>query len=135
VFDYVAGKQDWLAFGLPVEGKLAQIPTIGQAAQRDVPTCGLKERLGDVQKRVRESGGNVCVVVNKERVVLGLVHKKLWDPATEASIEQMMEAGPTTFRPHITVQQMTEYMREKNIEQVLVTTSDGRLVGIMEKPK
>ena len=135
MFDYVAGKQDWLAVGLPIEGKLAEIPTIGQAAKRDVPTCSLIERLGDVQKRVRELGSNVCVVLNKERVVLGLVRKKLWDSDTEASIEQVMEPGPTTFRPHITVPQMTEYMREKNIQQVLVTTSDGRLVGIMEQPK
>jgi hypothetical protein len=39
LYDYVPGKADWFASGFPKEGRLASVPTIGQAARRDVPTC------------------------------------------------------------------------------------------------
>jgi rhodanese-related sulfurtransferase len=32
VCDYVAGKEDWLAYGLPIEGELAEAVTVGQLA-------------------------------------------------------------------------------------------------------
>jgi len=71
VYDYVAGKLDWLAAGGPIEGSNAQHPRAGEVARRDVPTCGLDERLGEVRDRVRAAGWDACVVVNQERVVFG----------------------------------------------------------------
>lgn len=44
VYDYVPGKVDWFAAGLPKEGKLAEVPTVGEAARQDVPTCSLRRR-------------------------------------------------------------------------------------------
>jgi CBS domain-containing protein len=130
----VAGKQDWLAFGLPIEGKLADFRTIGKAAKREIPTCGLTERLGDVQERVRRSGEHACVVLNEEGIVLGLVRKRLWDQDAQALVEQVMESGPATFRPHVTVNEMADYMREKkHIRGALVTMSDGRCVGMVRR--
>jgi hypothetical protein len=52
VYDYVPGKADWFASGLPREGKLASVPTIGEAARRDVPTCAPAEKVGAVRERV-----------------------------------------------------------------------------------
>src|SRR6266545_5933121 len=76
VYDYTAGKLDWLAAGLATEGSNAQRPRAGDVARSDVPTCGLDERLGEVARRVREAGWDACVVVNPERVVLGLLRGK-----------------------------------------------------------
>jgi Mg/Co/Ni transporter MgtE len=135
VFDYVAGKQDWLAFGLPIEGKLAEVQTIGQSADRDVPTCALAELLGEVQQRVREAGADACVVINKERVVLGLIREKLWQSNPELVVEEVMEAGPATFRPHVSSDAAAEYMRKKTAPTILVTTPDGRLIGLLQQPK
>jgi hypothetical protein len=45
VYDYVPGKAAWFADGLPKEGKLASVPTIGDAARRDVPTCAQVRRV------------------------------------------------------------------------------------------
>jgi hypothetical protein len=33
VYDYVPGKADWFARGLPTERRLASVPTIGEAAR------------------------------------------------------------------------------------------------------
>ena len=64
VYDYVAGKLDWMAAGLPTEGTNAARPRVGQVARKDVPTCSLEERLGAVRDRVRALGWDVVVVVN-----------------------------------------------------------------------
>jgi hypothetical protein len=42
-----------------------------------------------------------------------------------------MESGPTRIRPHLVLEDVTASMRERTIDRVLVTTSDGRLVGTL----
>src|SRR5919108_546939 len=67
VYDYASGKQDWLAAGLPTEGRTASWPRAGTVAREDAPTCGLGERLGDVAERTAKAGWDVCVVANGDR--------------------------------------------------------------------
>jgi CBS domain-containing protein len=131
VYDYVPGKADWFANGLPKEGKLASIPTIGEAAQRDVPTCGPEERVADARDRAREAGFDRCVVVNEVRVVLGLLREEERPKHPEPSVETVMRAGPATFRPNEPVGKIAERMREREASSILVTTPDGRLIGLL----
>ncbi len=128
VFDYVPGKADWFASGLPREGKLASFPTVGDVARRDVPACAPAEKVGAAQERA--AGWDRCVVVSKERVVLGLLREKELTSDPEASVEEVMRNGPATFRPNEPVGKVTRRMRERGARAVLVTTSDGRLVGL-----
>src|SRR5215212_10190436 len=100
MYDYVPGKAAWFADGLPSEGKLADVPTIGEVARRDVPTCSPAARVGLVQETVRMSGWDRCVVVNKERVVLGLLRERELAFVAEATVEEAMRNGPATFRPN-----------------------------------
>ncbi len=65
VYDYTAGKLDWMAAGLPTAGTNAGRPQAGDLARKDPPTCGLNERLGEVRDRVRARGWDVAVVVNE----------------------------------------------------------------------
>jgi CBS domain-containing protein len=131
VYDYVPGKADWFASGLPKEGRLASVPTIGDAARRDVPTCAPAEKVENARERVRVAGWDACVVVNKERVVLGLLREKEISTDPGATVERVMRSGPTTFRPDVPVGKMAERMRERGVRTVLVTTPDGRLVGLL----
>jgi len=131
VYDYVAGKSDWLAAGLPSEGTLARLPRAGDAARKDVPTCGLQDRLGDVQERVRKDGWEVCVVVNEERVVFGLLRAKELGGDPGQTIERAMRPGPSTFRPHVPIEEMADYMVAHDLPSSPITTSEGRLVGIL----
>jgi hypothetical protein len=55
VFDYVAGKQDWLANDLPIEGQLAQSATLGSMAERNIPTCSLADNARDVRNRLTQA--------------------------------------------------------------------------------
>jgi Mg/Co/Ni transporter MgtE len=131
VYDYVDGKLDWLAAGLPTEGTNAQHPRAGDLARKDVPTCGLKERLGEVRKRVRGQEWDSVVVVNNERVVLGLLRSKELDKDPELLIEDAMRPGPSTYRPYVSTHEMLHFMVDHNLENCPITTSDGRLVGLL----
>jgi CBS domain-containing protein len=133
VYDYAAGKADWAAAGLPVEGKATETPRIGEAARTDVPTCELGERIGDVRERVRAAGWDTCLVVNEERVVLGRLFRTELDGSADASAGTVMRSGPSTFRPNVSVEEMTRFMSERGISTAVVTTSDGRLVGLFRR--
>ena len=131
VHEYKAGKLDWLAAGLPTEGENSQRPRAGTAARADVPVCGLDERLGDVRDRVRALGWDAVVVVDRDRVVLGLLRSNELQKDGTATIEQAMRPGPSTFRPYVPIKEMADYMVEHSLESSPVTTSDGRLVGLL----
>jgi predicted transcriptional regulator len=131
VYDYIDGKVDWMAAGLPTEGTNAQKPRAGDIARKDVPTCGLTEKLGEVATRVRALGWDAVVVVNEQRVVLGLLRTKELAADQEQSIEKTMRPGPSTFRPYVSLHDMLHFMIDHKLESSPITTSDGRLVGLL----
>ena len=124
MYDYVDGKVDWMAYGLPVEGDdgpfagefATEVPTVGP----DEPVSAVRERLGQAPRGV---------VTTDDGVVLGLVDTDVIDGAdADVPVATVMRLSPTTVRPSV------EYatLVEQGDEHVLVTTSDGRLVGIVE---
>src|SRR5215211_6463926 len=129
VYDYVPGKADWFASGLPREGRLASVPTIGEAARRDVSTCAPAEKVGAVQERVQEASWDRCVVVNKERIVLGLLREKELSSEPKFPVGEAVRNGPATFRLNEPVGKMAELMQDRKATAVLVTTSDSRQMG------
>jgi Mg/Co/Ni transporter MgtE len=131
VYDYVAGKLDWMAAGLPTQGTNAQHPRAGDVARKDVPTALLDERLGEVRERVRAKGWDAVVVINSERVVLGLLRSKELEKDPNLRMEQAMRPGPSTFRPYVSIKEMAENMTKHMLESSPITTSDGRLVGLL----
>ena len=102
-------------------------------ARADVPTCSLDERLGDVRARVRAAGWDACVAVNAQRVVLGLLRAAELEGAPDLRIERAMRPGPSTFRPFVSIEEMARVMAEHDLTGVPITTSDGRLVGLLRR--
>jgi predicted transcriptional regulator len=133
VYDYRTGKQDWLGAGLPTEGTNTQRPRLVDVVRRDAPTCSLAERLGDVRDRVIAAGWDACVVVSQDRVVLGLLRAKELQADPHHLVERVMRPGPSTYRPSVSVEEMRRTMTERNLENSPVTTSDGKLVGLVRK--
>jgi Mg/Co/Ni transporter MgtE len=129
----VAGELDWLAAGLPTEGRNASRPRAAAVARRDAPTCRLDESIGEVRERVRAAGWNACVVVNDERVVLGLLRAEELRRGQDESIERVMRPGPSTFRPHVPIEELAHHMIHHDLPASPVTTSDGRLVGLLRR--
>jgi CBS domain-containing protein len=133
VYDYKAGKQDWMGAGLPTEGTNAQRPRLVDVVRRDVPVCSLGERLGDVRDRTVSAGWDACVVVSQDRIVLGLLRARELDADPDLPVEQVMRPGPSTYRPFVSVEEMRRTMIERNMDSSPVTTSDGKLVGLVRK--
>ncbi|SRR5712692_56232 len=131
VYDYTVGKLDWMAAGLPTEGTNAGRPRAGDLARTDTPTCRLEENLGEVRNRVHELGWDAVVVVNEERIVFGLLRAKELALDGEQPIAQAMRPGPSTFRPYVSAREMAHSMVEHKLESSPITTSDGRLVGLL----
>lgn len=133
VLRYTPGKADWLANGLPAEGTEARASGVGDLADMDVPTCKRPERVGDIRQRVRNVGWDICVVVNDELVVLGLLRGNAFDKADQRwTAEEAMERAPMTFRLNAPVDEAAEYMQKNNLVSVLVTTTDGTLFGLLK---
>ncbi len=125
------GKLGWMAAGLPTEGTGAQQPRAGSLARADVPTCGLTERVGEVRRRAHESGWDSVVVTNDERVVLGMLRDRQLEGDDDRSAEEAMRPGPSTFRPYASLHEMAHFMVEHDLPDAPITTSDGRLIGLL----
>ena len=124
MYDYVDGKVDWMAYGLPVEGEdgpfAGEFATEVPTASPDDPVSAVRERLGQAPRGV---------VTTDDGVVLGLVDRDVIDGAdADVPVATVMRLSPTTVRP--SVEHAT--LVEQGDEHVLVTTSDGRLVGVVE---
>lgn len=131
VYDYAAGKLDWISAGLPTEGALAAIPRAGDLAHEDTPTCALGEPLAEVRARVLEAGWEACVAVNEERVVFGLLRTKDLRKEGDLTVEDAMLAGPSTFRPNVDARTLAALMADRDLPSLPITTNEGVLVGLL----
>lgn len=132
VYDYVPGKVDWMAAGLPREGESSRIPYAGDLADHHVPTCGRRESLGSIQQALGEHG--ICVAVTDGNVVLGMLYESdLHRQSAEASVEQAMHPGPATVRANEPVEPLVQRMRQADVDGILVTAPEGRLIGLFNR--
>lgn len=131
VYEYKLGKLDWMAAGLPTEGENSKHPRAADVARKDVPTCGLDERLGDVTKRVGGAGWEAAIVVDERRTVLGLLRAAELGKDPDLRIEEAMRPAPSTFRPYVTIKEMADYMVEHDLVSSPITTSYGVLMGLL----
>ena len=133
VYEYVAGKADWIAAGLPTEGPGSATPRPGGIARRRVATCSVRDSVGEARRRVSSSDWTRVVVVNHERVVLGLLdEERLSHPdANQTTVETVMRVGPTTVRAHDDLKGLIQRMHVRQVSAVLVTNPEGRLLGVL----
>src|SRR6266702_4757077 len=111
VYDYTAGKADWLAHGLETEG----------------------EQAGVLRARVGASPYGFALVVAADGTVVGRLRAAALAGDPDRRAEQVMEAGPSTVRPDRSLQELVTVMRDKNLTVMLVTTPEGRLLGVLPR--
>ena len=97
----------------------------------DVPTCGLDDTVGTA----RQSAGawGTCIVVNEQRIVFGRMFKTELEGDPKGRVADVMRPGTSTFRPNVSAVEMLRYMDRRRHETSLVTTPDGRLVGLVRR--
>ena len=132
VYDYVPGKVDWLAHGLPREGASAGRATAGDVVRHDVPRCGIDDSIPTVAQRIAASDYGFAVVLGPNDVLLGRVRKSALEEGT-GTAASVMEPGPSTIRPHTTVEDVTKQMRDRDLRTMLVTTPEGYWLGAIRR--
>ena len=133
VYDYVAGKTDWTACGLPLEGRPKDLKLVSDLLNTEVATSRPTEKTGEVAKRIRSQGYNYCPVVNESDIVLGLFRIPSAPTHSEDAVEDQMQLGPTTFRANTSVDQAAAFMAKNNRSEVLITSSDGKFLGVLTR--
>ena len=125
IYEYMAGKADGLAMGMPTEGTLANAPIKNVIHQ--LPVCSLGDNLTSVKAQI-SSESDRCVVIDQNRVVLGLVDLAVVQDY-ERPIEDVMKAAPLTLRPSVLIAEAVHYFHHTNLAVALVTKSTGELMG------
>jgi Mg/Co/Ni transporter MgtE len=134
VHDYAPGKVDWLAHALPVEGNDAERPTAGTLARHDAATCSLTDTVGDVLDRIASSPYGFALALSPAGVLLGIIQRSKLDAATAADpIEPLVEPGPSTIRPHLTIDELYQRLKRSNVRTLIVTTPTGVLLGVIPR--
>lgn len=124
VYDYAAGKVDWLAAGMPTVRAAPSERRALERADLNPTTCSPGAAVGTISATV--------LVVNEQRVLLGRVPAGGYPPTTRA--EQVMEPGPPTVRAHEPLDALLERMTKRDVEEISVTTPEGRLLGVVRRP-
>jgi CBS-domain-containing membrane protein len=128
VYDYVAGKLDWLAADLPFEGtaRLA-----GMFTRRDVATAGVGATVTEALGRLEAQGFGPVPVLNDAGVVMGAAYRdRLVSATAEAAVESVMRSGVSTVRPSEDAAALVHRMGHAQVTREVVTRSDGTLVGL-----
>lgn len=128
VYEYTGGKEDWLAAGREVEGRQTGRPALAQLARDHVAECQLDDRAGDVLDRIGDLG--FAVVVGERRVVLGKLLRRNSESHPDSPVEDVLTEGPTTVRASQDPTALLGRMRSAKTRSVLVTSIEGRLVGV-----
>lgn len=133
VYDYMPGKVDWLARGLPVEGDKAAEPRAIDVARRDVVTCELHTTVGDLRDQVARSPYGFALVLGPDAVLLGRLHNAALQEHPDAHAEDAMQPGPSTTRPDGPPDKLLAKLEQANLTTALLTDPDGRLLGIVRR--
>jgi len=135
VYRYTAGMADWVAAGYPTEGSHARKTSLLHRGQTQVPVCGLRDRLRDVKNRYAPSEQDICAVINDRNILLGAIHGEAWNGEPLAVVADLMDTDPLTFRPSQDPAEALKLMRKDGIENALITTSDGELLGVFKSSR
>ena len=118
----MAGKVDWMGFGLPTEGE--EGPFVGQVVT-GVLTLDPDDTVADARSRLADADAEVAVVVSGGLAVGAIERKGLDEMAAEERLLDVMDPVPPTVRPSETVPGLAE----SGADRVLVTDPEGRLLG------
>jgi CBS domain-containing protein len=130
VYDYAAGKVDWMAAGLPTVRADTSERRALDDADREPPTCRPDDLVNELSPVASDA---TFVVVNERRVVVGRYRSGGASTTGGILVEQVMEPGPSTVRAHEPLAPLLERMARRAVDEVIVTTPEGELLGVVRR--
>jgi CBS domain-containing protein len=128
VYDYAAGKTDWIAADLPFEGtaRLA-----GPFTRRGVAAVTERTPVSEALRLLDAQGFGPVLVLNRAGVVMGAAYRETLESASgEAGTGTVMRSGVSTVRPGEDAAALAQRMSHAEVTRVVVTRPDGTLVGL-----
>jgi CBS domain-containing protein len=129
----VPGKVDWLAHNLRVEGDSSDLPTAGRVVRDDAALCRRTDRIADVRDLIERSPYPFALVTGDDGTLLGRAPSSVLDTASERPVWDVAEAGPKTFRPHVSVEKVVAVLADKGLRWAIITTPEGRVLGVASR--
>ena len=128
VYDYTDGKGDWLAADLPYDGDAV---LVGPLTRRHVPTVAVDATVAAARARAEAVGFGPVIVLNPARIVVGTLRgEQLEQAEADTPVAGLLAFGISTVRPSEQVAELVHRMAHRNVTRVVVTRSDGGLVGL-----
>lgn len=127
VHDYVTGKVDWMAAGLPTVRANTTERRAMDVMDPSPPTCSPDDLLGDVAGRMTD--GRALIVVDHGIVAGRIRTHDVADHDRRAG--EVMEIGPTTVRAHEPLEALLDRMKTHHVHEMIVTTPEGTLLGVV----
>jgi CBS domain-containing protein len=119
---------DWLSADLRFEGT-AQLA--GMFTRRDVATAGEDTPAAEALRRLEAQGFGPVLVLNEAEVVMGAAYRdQLRAAPGQAEVGQVMRFGVSTVRPSEDAAALAHRMGHAEVTRVVVTRSDGTLIGL-----
>src|SRR5438128_7812990 len=94
VHDYVGGKVDWLAAGLPSEGEGSRERRAVDVVEEPL-TCALTTSAGDATRSAQAAGEPSVLVVDDDGILAGRFRLD-WTADPRKAVESVMDPGPVT---------------------------------------
>jgi CBS domain-containing protein len=87
-----------------------------------------------VRPRVEHSPYGFALVTSERGTIFGRLRRSVMEDADDgASAESLMEPGPSTVRPDLTVAEVAEKLAKQDLRTAIVSTPDGRLIGVVSR--
>jgi CBS domain-containing protein len=128
VYDYAAGKTDWITADLPFQGT-AELA--GLFTRRGVATVAETTQAAEALHMLDAQGFGPVLVLNQAGVVMGAAYRDaLASAPAEAGTGSVMRFGVSTVRPSEDAAALADRMGHAEVSRVVVTRSDGTPVGL-----
>ena len=127
VYDYAAGKVDWMGAGLATVRADRSERRALDVADADPATCSPDTPLADLPD------AEPVIVVGDGGIVLGRVRNSHTDDRGRTA-EEVMKPGPATVRAHEPLDPLLERMQRRGVTEIIVSTPQGRLLGVVRRP-
>jgi Mg/Co/Ni transporter MgtE len=131
-YDYVAGKADWTAAGLPTEGQRGR-SGLPAYVKTDVVVVAPDTVVAVAIDRARIGQVDTVLVVNSRRVLLGRLRVDRASERLDETVSAVMDEGPGTVRADADPVDLLKRMRARNLSEIPVTDPDGRLLGTIRR--
>lgn len=128
VYDYMNSKVAWLGYGLPFEGTdgpETRAPARGRRPPAFPPDATVAD-LGSVF-----DDWPVAVVTGADDVIVGVVRPEVRSLPRTTVLRDVLQPGPPTVRPSISIAELAGSMDQDRQRWVLVSRSDGVLLGLV----